>query len=316
MNERYIELDDVCHLNDQASGGGPYDNKLWRESYYFNVSDKRSGISLISTIGILPNRKMITGFFLFLKGKKIIRLKPLISYKKPVFNDFSFYLKGLEYIIEGTNWRLIYDSPKFKFNILFKPLNKFYPYITSRADIVFARIGSQHLEQFGVFEGELKIGSEKIVIGPSLGHRDHSWGIRDWCAVDRYRLYCCAFSKDFAFNLWEGSIDGMGFFKGYIFDGNANVPIVKYDVKTCFSKNGKEPRLSEITIIDEKGCEYKIGCRTLVSIPVPPRKSIMYETLAEMRSDGNKGRGLQELLFHEPNPVNRFWHFLKLITMI
>jgi hypothetical protein len=280
------------------------------------MTDPKSGFSFISTIGILPNRKLITGFFLIIKNNEIIKLKPLICRKKPVFNDYSFELKGLEYIIEGPYWILKYNSKKVKFEIRFEPLNKIFSYITTESDKVFDSIGSQHYEQFGVFKGEFVLGSERVEMGPCFGHRDHSWGIRDWSIIDKYRLFCCAFSKEFAFNLWEGWINNKKFLKGYIFDGNHNSEIVQSQVLTSYSKNGRQPLEAKISILDEQGRKYYITSQVNHSIPIPPRQSIMYESVAEMFNGKSKGYGLMEYLFHEPSLTLRFWIFLKLLNYL
>jgi hypothetical protein len=314
MRQKYIELDDVCHLYNKNLGCGSSD-KLWRESYYFNVSDKRSGLGLITTIGILPNRKLITGFVIIIKNSKVFLIKPLVEMKKPIFHDYSFIVKGLEYTIEGINWRLKYISKDFCFNIQFSPINKIYPYIIDKSDKVFSRIGSQHFEQFGIYQGEFALKEERITIGPCLGFRDHSWGIRDWSSVDYYKLYNCAFSRNFAFNLWLGSINGNRFLKGYVFDGEKNIELLDCKVQSIFFKNGKDPKGAKIWLMDKRKRCFRVSCDTITSIPVPPRKSILYETIAKMKIKGNTGYGLQEYLYHEKNPMKRFCIFLKTLSM-
>jgi hypothetical protein len=318
MTLRYLELDNISHLNQiyNYPKNGINGSKLWRESYYFNMTDPRSGYSLISTIGILPNRKLITGFFLIIKNKRIIKLKPLIKRKKPVFNDYLFEVNGLEYIIEGPYWIIKYCSKELKFEIRFEPINRIYPYITSKSDSILNSVGSQHYEQFGEYSGEFVFGNDRVKIGPCLGHRDHSWGIRDWSVMDKYRLFCCAFSKEFGFNLWEGWINNKKFLKGYVFDGSNNTKIVKSNVRTRFESNCKKPKDVNLFFLDELGRKYDIKSSTQFSIPVPPRNSILFENLAKMKYKNHRGNGLSEYLFHEPNMVHRLWIFLKLLTYL
>jgi hypothetical protein len=279
------------------------------------VSDKSSGLGLITTIGILPNRKLITGLVILIKKGKILLIKPLIEIKKPVFYDYSFFVRGLDYSIEGINWQLTYVSKDFSFNIQFSPINKIYPYVIDKSDIVFSRIGSQHFEQFGIYKGEFVLKGERITISPCLGSRDHSWGIRDWSSVDYYKLYNCAFSKNLAFNLWLGSINGKRFLKGYIFDGEENTRLLNCKVKSIFNKNGKEPKSAKIWLMDERKRCFNVSCNTITSIAAPPKKSILYETIAKMKMNGNTGYGLQEYLYHEQNPLKRFFVFLKVLNM-
>jgi len=313
MYQRFIELDDICHINKQASRVGVFDDPLWRESYYFNMTDQGSGISLITTIGLLPNKERITGCIFLFKDGKTIFIKPLIQNRKPVFNDSSFELKRLKYSITGTNWKVEYRNGTDMIDLLFTPINKVYPYIVGRSDDVFERIGSQHLEQSGIFEGTIKIKGGEISIGPCFGHRDHSWGIRDWAAVDKYKLFCCAFSNNFAINLWTGILGRKEFLKGYVFDGARNSKIVECNVQSLYDEGGLEPREAVIHIKDEKRREFQISCVVVASIPIPFKRSIMYETIAWMQVDGKVGYGLLEYLYRIENPFQIIIESRKLL---
>ncbi len=324
MSLRYIELDDISHLNQATRDlkNNEHRSKLWRESYYFNMTDPTSGLSLITTIGILPNRNLITGFVLVFKDYKILKLKPLFNRKRQGYNDYSFDINGLEYIIEGPKWVLKFRSKDLEFELRFEPINKIYPYVTQDSDIILNSIGSQHYEQFGIYKGEFVINKNRVEIDPCFGHRDHSWGIRDWSVMDRYRLFCCAFSKEFAFNLWEGWISNsdMKFVKGYIFDGNQNIKLVESKVTTNYQNKDRNPIKAEISVLDEWGKKYDFTSNVKVSIPVPPRQSIIYESLAEIQCKGTRsyptGHGLLEYLFHEPYIFSRCWVFFKLFRYL
>jgi hypothetical protein len=316
MNPGYIDLENISHLNSQAKVGGVYDEKRWRESYYFNMTDPRTGITLITTIGILPNKKLNTGMFMLVKDGKVLAIKPLLERKRVRFTDYAFTIKGLEYRIEGTDWKLRFDSKKISFNILFRPINKIFPYFNDGPELFFSGLGSQHYEQFGVFEGELQVNGIGFTIGPTFGHRDHSWGKRDWSWVDHYRLFCCAFSDKFAFNLWEGRIQGRKFLKGYTFDGVENTELVESKVVNDYARGGRRPQGTMINIKDAKGRGFDIDCQTIFSIKIPPRQSIMYESTGEYRCCGESGYGVAEYLYHEPNALYRFGVFLSLLRFL
>ena len=316
MDPGYIDLDNISHLSRQAKGGGTYDNKRWRESYYFNMTEPESKITLITTIGIPPNKKLNTGMFMLVRDGKILTIKPMLERKRVRFNDYAFAVKGLEYRIEGTDWRLKYDSRKISFDILFRPINKIFTYFPDGAEPFFSGLGSQHYEQFGMFKGELQINGSRCTIGPTLGHRDHSWGIRNWSTVDYYRLFCCAFSRDLAFNLWEGSINGQKFLKGYIFDGVENSRLVESKVINDYAKGGRRPQRAMIRIKNAEGRVFDISCSTMFSIMIPPRQSIMYESAGEYKYNAESGYGVQEYLYHESNALYRFGVFLSLLRFL
>lgn len=317
MKTKYLDLENINHLIEQSKGEGIYRNRLWRESYYFNMTDPKNDISLITTIGLLPNKKRSLGFLLIIKKGRPIFFKPLISLKKPVFTGYEFKIGGLKYSIQGIDWRLKYHDKRVKLDVRFYPINRIYPYRKGEEeDWIFERIGTQHYEQFGEFIGMLNIDGEEYDIGPCLGHRDHSWGIRDWASIDRYSLHCCAFSNKLAFNLWEGSINGRSFFKGFLFDGEENFDIIDQRTRTDFRLNGREPIRSFITFTDSRKRRFDFQCTSAVSVPFPPPGSLVYEGIGRMVCNSNEGYGLQEYLWHFPNNFRRLRYFLGLLNLI
>jgi len=302
----YIEIDDIDHLLEQSKGGGVFEDPRWRESYYFNMTDMKSGISLITTLGFLPNKKRTAGFILLMKDNKTILLRPQVVFERPQYTDGVFRAHDLEYAIQGVNWRIKYHSKNVKLDVKFQPLNKLFAYAYGDpTDAAFEKIGTQHYEQSGTFTGRLFHNGKWNEIGPCYGHRDHSWGIRDWSAVEKYRLFCCTFSDDLAFNLWEGRMEGRDFLRGYVFDGEENTRIEGSSVTTKYMSNGLEPKNAVVKLIDEKGRKFKVKCKVVSSHPFPPKSSILYETIARMEMDGHIGHGLLEYLYHIPNPLRR-----------
>jgi hypothetical protein len=314
MKGRYLDLENISHLLEQSKGGGIHDHKLWRESYYFNMTDPDNNISVITTLGFLPNRNRSIGFLLIIRNGRPVFLKPLIKVGKPKFSGYEFKISAMSYSIEGIDWRLRFRDKKFDLDLRFSPLNRIYSYKKDN-NWKLDPIGTQHYEQFGTFTGTIELNGERMKIGPCLGHRDHSWGIRDWAGIERYSLHCCAFSKKLAFNLWEGNIDGRSFNKGFVFDGDENVDIVDMDIQTNFGKKRKEPILSKIEFRDSMGRIYELKCRSIVSVPFPPQGSVVYEGIGKMMMNGKEGYGLQEYLHHLSNAFRRTPYFLRLLSM-
>lgn len=316
MDPGYIDLGEINHLASQARGGGVFDDRDWRESYYFNLTDRRSDLSLITTIGMLPNRKRTTGFVLLLKNGKAVFLSPLVEFSRPRPDAFVFRLKGLEYAVEGAGWRLRYQAEKCAFDLKFSPVNRIFPYVHDGDGGAFSRLGSQHYEQSGIFEGELAFKGRTVGIGPSPGHRDHSWGPRDWSAPSFYPLFCCAFSRELAFNLWEGRIGGDDFVRGYVFDGSANSAVVKSDVATTYEKDGKRPLKACLRLQDNLGRTFEIESENMGGMTVPVRGSLLSENIGRMACNGLEGAGLMEYLDRETGPVPRMRAWLDLVAMV
>ena len=302
----YIEIDDLSHLLKQwRSSTGEYTQKNWRESYYFNATDEKTGLSLITTIGTIPNkRRRCTGFVIVLRRGRIVIGKPLLSRERRLHETDRFRLGKLSFQVEGIDWRLVYRSRRCDLDILFRPLNEFYSYIkdlNKNGIDLFRRLASQHIEQAGIFEGKIKLDGQKIKFGPCPGHRDHSWGIRDWAAIDKYWLFSGTFGRDKAFNLWKGTTGRKKFLAGYIFESGKNLEIVSSKVRGQFALNGREPMGCRISFTDEIGREHQVNCEVVCSVPMPMPKCIVYETIARMEYGKEIGYGLLERHVHDAN---------------
>ena len=307
---KYLEIDHLSHLLEQRrSPSGEHADKNWRESYYFNATDERTGLSLITTIGTIPNkRRKRTGFVILLRKGAIVIGSPLLTRDIKLYETDRFRLGTLSYRVEGIDWRLNYRSKRCDLDILFRPMNEYYSYIkdpNKKGVDLFGRLASQHIEQAGIFEGSIKLDGEKIEFGPCTGHRDHSWGIRDWGAVDKYWLFCGTFGRDKAFNLWKGYSGGKEFQAGYIFDSGKNLEIVSSKLQGRFAGNGREPKGCNISFVDEKGREHKINCEVVCSVPMPMPECIVYETIARMKYGKVVGHGLCERHVHDTNPFHK-----------
>ena len=302
----YIEIDDLSHLlKQQRTSSGEYIDPNWRESYYFNATDENTGLSVITTIGILPNEGRSTGFVFILRNGKIILTKLLVDRNVRLHDTDRFQLGDLSYRVEGIDWRLRYRSKKCDFDILFRPLNEYYSYIGSGKDAgVLKRLATQHIEQAGFFEGSIKLDGNQVNFGLCPGHRDHSWGIRDWGAIDNYLLISCTFSNEKAINLWKGTSGEKTFQIGYIFDSGKNHEIISSKVKNIkYTSDGREPKKCELSFKDERESKHSIKCEVVCSVPIPLPKCIVYETIARVEYDGEVGYGLLERLIHNTNPI-------------
>lgn len=305
----YIEINCLSHLLlQQRSTSCEYRDKDWRESYYFNATDEKQQLSLITTIGILPNRRRCSGFVIILHKGRIAVAELLLTKEIGWHETHNFRLRDLSYRVEGIDWHLRYSSKKCSFDMLFRPVNEFYSYnkeTDEKRAKNFEGLFSQHIEQAGVFKGNITVNGEQMNFGPSPGHRDHSWGIRDWSSIDNYWLFSCTFSKKRALNLWKRSSKGNEFGAGYIYQSGRNLEIISSEIIGQYTNDQGEPNRCEISFTDEKGGKHKLRCEVLCSVPIPMTRCIIYETIARMEYDNMVGFGLLERLVHDSNPLHK-----------
>ncbi len=75
------------------------------------------------------------------------------------------------------------------------------------------KIAANHYEQSGLCKGLLTIGGKEIKIN-ATGHRDHSWGIRDWHRPKGWTWLSVQFGTDVALNLCRIMVDNIDLFMG------------------------------------------------------------------------------------------------------
>ena len=147
---KYLEIENLSHLRlQQRSEKAPFDDKNWRESYYFNATDEKNQMSLITTIGFLPNKKRSSGFVFILHKGKIALVNLLVSRDLNLYETDRFHIKKLSYRVEGIDWRLGYSSRNCSFDITYRPSNEFYSYPKDVGN--FKSLFSEHIEQAGSF---------------------------------------------------------------------------------------------------------------------------------------------------------------------
>jgi hypothetical protein len=314
---KYLELQDLSHLLLQKrTKSSPFTHKNWRESYYFNTTDVKKQLSLITTIGILPNKKRSSGFVIIIHKGEIVHAKLLITRDIKLAERDRFAIRGLSYNVEGIDWHLGYKSKRCNFDMLFRPLNELYCYNKENDHGDRGNSGmlfSQHIEQAGIFEGEIELNGNRIEFGPSTGHRDHSWGIRDWSQVDNYWLFSATFGKERAFNLWKGISQGKPFQSGYYYDSKRNLNILSSKIKGYHTGKKREPNGSEIAFLDENGDRHNVQCQVICSVPIPLPGSIVYETIAKMKLDNEMGFGLLERHVHDTDPIHKIKTLYQLL---
>ena len=281
-----------------------YDDTLkWRESYYFNWVDLENKISGFSTIGIVPNEKRREFVFvLFMDNKREF------YYQEPILDEYSedinkmLQYKRLSYklITPLKTWEIIYDSRKFKINLIFD---------TRFANRNFGTDSSgswhEHFESSGMISGKIKFkdNTKKEIRG--YGQRDKSWGYRDWHTFDKW------FAGHFQFKDWSAGfrkdyIKDKINLSGYVAKKSGNLPIVQMEIETFYDTDKlNSPLKSSYSFVDSEDNSYKIEARRLeansyvrFARDFPGGYTELFEQMVIMKNlkTGENGTGMSEQL--------------------
>lgn len=318
--------------------GGDVD---WNESYYFNFTDTASGIGGYTRIGVLPNRDSDIGVMMLYAGGT--RLLATYQSGRVVADQGGLVLGELSYLrVEPLwNWKLAFsgemaDLPDSRMlrgsepgtfgrvhvevDLQFKGLAPCFNFkdadpralaemLTSAGTRLsdmrkVSRVSSEHYEQAGACTGRVRVGDTEFRIEGS-GHRDHSWGVRDWSAPSLWTWLTCQFPGELAFNLSRVVIGSVDVFNGFISRGGRNYPLRRAKLETEFEADGVTQKELRLGMEDTGGKTIEVTGRVLTVIPLDlssrGHSTLVNEALAEYAWEDKKALGIAEYL-HQIRP--------------
>jgi hypothetical protein len=90
-------------------------------------------------------------------------------------------------------------------------------------------LADNRLEQSGLVRGTLRMDG-RLIEFDTTGHRDHSWGNRDWTAIHQYRWVNVQVGSDVAINFMHGSANDQQHELGYVDIDGAQAAIASVEV--------------------------------------------------------------------------------------
>jgi hypothetical protein len=162
-----------------------------------------------------------------------------------------------------------------------------------------SRVASEHYEQAGRVTGRLRFDDREIAFSGS-GHRDHSWGPRDWAAPRLWTWLTCQFGEELAFNLSRVAIASVDVFNGFITRGGRNYPIRRAALETEFEEDDLTQRSLRFRVEDTGGKVVEVAADVRTVIPLrlesDGHTTLVNEAFAEYRLGDRVGYGIAEYL--------------------
>jgi len=283
----------------------PEKRPLWRESYYFNVMDPKNNIFSVSTMGYMPYENYSHYFsIVYVDGK----LFTYINYKKlknendlrenPSDGKQSFTL-----VKENKEWEIQIQERRYQLNYTWTGRFPVYEYPGGwRIPNILEQ---NHYEQSGIVKGTFtfKNGTKRKING--FGHRDHSWGVRNWVHIDEWYWISVQFENGkIALNSWLNKVGDKNYIHGFISSADQNTAIQSIEVKmTSQDKNSRNPSSAVFKLEDQNGENYILKAETmyLITLPQSSEEGIcnIYETVSKFDLNGEVGYGVAEYLKSE-----------------
>jgi len=308
----------------------------WNESFYFNFTDPKRQMGGWTRIGILPNQESDMGAIMLYAGGS--RILAALQTGRAAFEGEELRFGELSYqrLEPLRKWRLLFQGDMMDIDNAMKlPELKPEALTTQRVEVdlevegmspcfdfkdsdpralaemlVAARtrlsdlrqvtkVSSEHYEQVMRVSGSIKIGNREIAFQGS-GHRDHSWGVRDWAAPRLWTWLTCQFGDELAFNLSRVAISSVDIFNGFIVRDGANYPLRSAALMTEFEDDGVTQKSLWIRLEDTGGMVIDVTGEAKTVIPLHlesgERHTLVNEALTEYSWGDRSGYGIAEYL--------------------
>ncbi|MHA1264569.1 MAG: DUF7065 domain-containing protein [Candidatus Helarchaeota archaeon] len=282
----------------------PQSVPLWRESYYFNVMDPENNIFSVATMGYMPYEQESHYFAItYVDGHLFTHISfPKLKDKKEFKENPSDGIQSFTILKEHKEWEIEIKERRYRLSYKWKGRFPVYEYPGGWQTKNI--LEQAHYEQSGIVEGvfTFKDGKTRKISG--YGHRDHSWGVRDWVQIDAWYWTSVQFQNgEIALNSWLNFVKGSYYTHGFISSAKENIPIRKIEVEAIEYDSNSAPKNSTFILIDQKGKEYRLTAETIYIIKLPQISkegtAYIYETISKFELEGELGYGVAEYLKSE-----------------
>ena len=309
----------------------PGADEHWQESYYFNWADPEGRSFGLARWGINPASRKIDGVLLTMRDGRPEFIYPAVGLDMPEGEmpgaEFGLRAKGLTFTLREplARWH-IGLSGRDAVDLAWTAFHEPHDYhdglkALGAADEDLA-LAPSHFEQCGTVRGEVRLGGRSFEID-GLGHRDKSWGARDWNGLTGWEWLTAHFGEDLAFNatVWyppgaDATIPG-----GFVTRDGSNRALVATAVDYEWTRLRHVPRSATITFTDARGEDYTVRATALAQFPLFKKGLFIQETHARFELDlggeTRTGIGVLEHAWHAGTrgTLERWHQFVPVVAM-
>jgi hypothetical protein len=157
-----------------------------------------------------------------------------------------------------------------------------------------AYCADDRIEQSGRVQGTLTIG-DKVIEFDATGHRDHSWGTRDWTAFQNYRWFQGQAGTDCSVHFWHLHALGSTKLYGYVFKDGLMAEVTDIDFTWQHDEQFNQTRLDAV-VTDEAGRRTTVEVDFFGHYPLIPHPDlVLMEGAGRALIDGREGAGWMEV---------------------
>jgi len=188
-----------------------------------------------------------------------------------------------------VSWR----SPDAGLELAFEGFHPPYAY-GSNAGGCPSYAAADRIEQSGHIRGTLVLGAKTYAID-ALGHRDHSWGTRDWGAFQHYHWFQGQTADGVSVHFWRFLALGRVHLRGYVFKDGLLAEVTSVELDVTHDEALWQQQLSA-QVTDEAGRITAVKADFYAHYTLAPDPALtLREGAARATFDGRPGTGWLEV---------------------
>jgi hypothetical protein len=149
-----------------------------------------------------------------------------------------------------TRAEVRYAGDRFALDYRFDAIHDAFDFARNRDGCVPVA-ATNRFEQSGRISGEIRV-DDRTVAFDATGHRDHSWGVRDYPAILHYKWISAQAGPDLSFHAMHTWWRGREYTNGYVWRDGELSGIVRLDVETDYDEQMLQ-RTARYELLDEAG---------------------------------------------------------------
>jgi hypothetical protein len=188
-----------------------------------------------------------------------------------------------------------YASENVRLEYRFEAIQDAFSY-RSNPDGLPEWFAANRLEQTGRVSGFLEVAGRRIEWDRRMGHRDHSWGNRDWGVPHHWKWFVAYTDSGRAVNGWIWIARGEWGFAGSVLRDGATIPVERIEHHATYHADMSQKRL-EATLVDTAGGRTELTFERfgLIKLPTDDRMATeIWESACDATIDGEAAAGQWE----------------------
>jgi hypothetical protein len=273
----------------------------WKESYYFQLYDPSSKIAGLFYISAYPNVPKRDFLVALLSGDDTDVYLNTLPLKGKV-DKLSDGRLGFTLVNPNQHWRILFDDGKRYAKLDFRARFPTFVYDPEQA-YVKDILEQEHYEQPCEVEGVIRLadGSRHEIY--CFGHRDHSWGRRDYASIDEWFWVAAQFSWC-AIGLIRLRIGTKVEVAGFMSTDEGTHRITKMAIETHLERDHQTPEGFSFEFTDDARKSWLLKSTKMQTMVYPPRQAkpgyqtSIYEIVSNFSLKGypEPGYGIAEYL--------------------